>query len=233
MKSEFSLSAYEEKDKIALQQIEEGSLEISSNPFPSCGYLGLYPVIPSLEWLESLMQWGVQHIQLRVKDVRDHALSMMIKKGIESAVKAGVKLWINDHWEFALEHGAYGVHLGQEDLHDADVEALRKAGIRLGLSTHCPFEIVRAYGLQPSYLALGPIFPTTSHSTPFPPQGISALKEWQHRLPYTWVAIGGIQENNIEAVAQTGVQGIALISAITKASHPKIATENLLKKMVI
>ena len=78
----------------------------------------------------------------------------------------------------ALAAGAYGVHLGQEDLDSADLAALRQAGVRLGLSTHTPAELARAQAVQPSYLAIGPVYPTTLKVMPYEPVGLVQLKAW-------------------------------------------------------
>jgi rhodanese-related sulfurtransferase len=114
--------------------------------------------------------------------------------------------------------GAYGVHLGQEDLNDADVHKIHAAGLRLGISTHCYYEVARAHAYHPSYIAIGPVFKTDSKIMSFPPQGLDRLHYWRRLLPnYPLVAIGGINEMNMQDVLATGVDGVAMISAITKA----------------
>lgn len=164
-------------------------------PFPDCGSepLGLYPIVDSYAWLQTLLPLGVKTIQLRIKNKNGQELEKEIQKSVCLAKSYNVRLFINDYWELALSHGAYGVHLGQEDLSRADVTSIYQAGLRLGISTHCYYEVARAHTFQPSYLACGPIFPTTSKVMAFAPQGILHLKRWQRTLNrYPLVAIGGI-----------------------------------------
>ena len=131
----------------------------------------------------------------------------------------------------AIHYGAYGVHLGQEDLRHADIEQIHRSGLRLGISTHCEHEIMHTCALKPSYIALGPIFSTTSKIMSFIPHGIEKLRQYRSNLDYPIVAIGGINSTNIDAVVETGVRGIAVISAITKAPNLKAETQKLLAKV--
>lgn len=206
---------------------------VSSEPiqkifsFPECDTteLGLYPVVDNSEWLEKLLPLGVTTLQLRVKNKTGAALENEIKKSIAIAKHYQARLFINDYWQLALAHGAYGVHLGQEDLFSADLAQIQAAGLRLGISTHCYYEMARAHRYHPSYMACGPIFTTTSKQMAFAPLGIQQLKKFTHTLKnYPVVAIGGIGQDNISAVRETGVSGIAMISAITRASNPETST---------
>jgi thiamine-phosphate pyrophosphorylase/hydroxymethylpyrimidine kinase/phosphomethylpyrimidine kinase/thiamine-phosphate diphosphorylase len=136
----------------------------------------------------------------------------------------GAQVFINDHWQLALAHGAYGVHLGQEDLDTAGIAALREAGLRLGLSTHTPAELARAKAVQPSYLAIGPVYPTTLKVMPYEPVGLERLKLWaQDAAPYPVVAIGGISLALMPGVLACGVDGVAVVSAVTLAADPQAA----------
>jgi hydroxymethylpyrimidine kinase / phosphomethylpyrimidine kinase / thiamine-phosphate diphosphorylase len=108
------------------------------------------------------------------------------------------------HWALALQHGAYGVHVGQEDLDQVDLPALRCAGVRLGLSTHSYWEVARAYALRPSYIACGPIFATQSKDMPWVLQGLDNLRYWVGLLDVPVVGIAGIGASNMAAVAATG-----------------------------
>lgn len=200
--------------------------------FPNCGTksLGLYPVVDHIHWLEKLLPLGVTTIQLRIKNKKDIELKNMLCESIQLAKQYQARLFINDYWELAIEYNAYGVHLGQEDLATADIKNIYRAGLRLGISTHSEEEINRALTVKPSYLALGPIFPTTSKVMSFAPQGIAQLKYWQQRISnYPLVAIGGINLENINDVIATEVSGIAMISAITHAPDPIATTQKLLQ----
>ena len=189
--------------------------------------IGFYPVVPTAVWVERLLSWGVRTIQLRIK-AADHTPAEIAIE-VNAAIKAGkavpgAQVFINDHWQLALAGGAYGVHLGQEDLDTADIEALRKAGIRLGLSTHTPDELARAKAVQPSYLAIGPIYPTTLKVMPYEPVGLERLAAWARQAaPYPVVAIGGISLERMPGVLTCGVDGVAVVSAVTLAADPNQA----------
>ena len=201
---------------------------MTSTPFaPLIAPIGFYPVVPTAAWVERLLRWGVRTIQLRAKTA-DHsaeALECEVRAAVDAGrAVPGAQVFINDHWQLALEAGAYGVHLGQEDLDTADIEALRRAGMRLGLSTHTPAELARAHAVQPSYLAIGPIYPTTLKVMPYEPVGLERLKAWAlQAAPYPVVAIGGISLERMPGVMACGVHGVAVVSAVTLAADPKQA----------
>ena len=201
--------------------------------FPDCGeILGLYPVVDSSEWLQRLLPFGVKTIQLRIKAAPLSFIEQEIKTSIAIAKKFKARLFINDYWEFAIKHGAYGIHLGQEDLLNCDYAAILQSGLRLGISTHDYSEVARAHALRPSYLACGPVFPTTSKVMPFAPQGLINLQRWCNTLKnYPWVAIGGISTDKLESVLNCGVSGVAVVSAITKANNPEFIVSEWLKRI--
>lgn len=201
---------------------------MTTTPFaPLTGPIGFYPVVPDAAWIERLLDWGVRTVQLRIK-AAGHTPAE-IEREVRAAVQAGRKVpgaqvFINDHWQLALAEGAYGVHLGQEDLDTADLNALRSAGLRLGLSTHTPAELARAKAAQPSYLAIGPIYPTTLKVMPYEPVGLERLKAWAAQAaPYPVVAIGGISLERLPGVMACGVDGVAVVSAVTLAADPQQA----------
>ena len=197
-------------------------------PFTPLAYpIGFYPVVPTAAWVERLLGWGVRTIQLRIKSA-DHTpadIAVEVKAAVDAGKAVpGAQVFINDHWQLALSAGAYGVHLGQEDLDSADIEALRRAGIRLGLSTHTPEELARAKAVQPSYLAIGPIYPTTLKVMPYEPVGLARLALWaKQAAPYPVVAIGGISLDRMPGVLACGVDGVAVVSAVTLADDPQQA----------
>ena len=201
--------------------------------FPSCGPepLGFYPIVDSVAWLEKLLPLGVKTLQLRIKNCAG-SIEEEIHKGIALARRYQARLFINDYWQLAIEYGAYGVHLGQTDLNAADCNVIAKAGLRLGVSTHCYEELARAHALRPSYIAYGPIYETTAKIMPFTPRGIRRLKRVQALMSdYPVVAIGGINYERLADVKATGVDGIAVISAITQASDPMAATKQWLESI--
>ncbi|EQC01913.1 thiamine phosphate synthase [Photorhabdus temperata] len=191
--------------------------------------LGLYPVVDSLEWISRLLKAGITTIQLRIKDLPEDQVEGKIKQAITLGHQYNARLFINDYWRLAIKHGAYGVHLGQEDLDNADLNAIQEAGLRLGISTHNEQELARAKSLRPSYIALGHIFPTTTKAMPSSPQGLEALKQQVENTPdYPTVAIGGISLERVPDVIATGVGSVALVSAITKAKDWRQATAQLI-----
>ncbi len=191
--------------------------------------MGLYPVVDSVAWLKRLLPLGVNIIQLRIKTADQQLLSAEIAAAIALGKQYQAQVFINDHWQLALQLGAYGVHLGQEDLATADLAALRQAGIRLGVSSHGYAELLRAKALQPSYIALGHIFPTKTKQMPSQPQGVVRLAQYVPlAAPYPTVAIGGINAERLAAVAATGVNSIAVVTAITEAADPEHATQLLM-----
>lgn len=191
--------------------------------FPSCGptALDFYPIVPRAVWLERLLPLGVTTAQLRIKDLQGDALDREMKNAILVARRFHCRLFINDEWRLAIKHGAYGVHLGQEDLLSADIDAVAAAGLRLGLSTHSYAEIARAHSFRPSYMAIGPIFPTQIKVMRFGPQGIGAFRDWRRLLAYPVVAIGGISLEKADALLEAGADSLAVVSDIVQNPEPE------------
>ncbi|WP_034461514.1 thiamine phosphate synthase [Buttiauxella noackiae] len=192
--------------------------------------LGLYPVVDSVEWIERLLEAGVRTIQLRIKDKVESDVEADIIAAIKLGDRYNARLFINDYWQLAIKHRAYGVHLGQEDMDVANLDAIRDAGLRLGLSTHDNMEMDRALAARPSYIALGHVFPTNTKQMPSAPQGLEQLAEHIKTLgDYPTVAIGGISLERVPAVLATGVGSVAVVSAITQAANWQTATAQLLE----
>ncbi len=192
--------------------------------------LGLYPVVDDVAWIERLLPMGITTIQLRIKDIEQADLEQQIIRAIELGREYDAQVFINDYWQLALKHGAFGVHLGQGDIDESNLETLADAGICLGLSTHGYYELLRIIQINPSYIALGHIFPTTTKQMPSLPQGLVRLKLYQQlidTIPYgtqtgfPTVAIGGIDLTNADQVWQTGVSSLAVVRAITLAQNPQ------------
>jgi len=201
--------------------------------FLNCGDtpLGVYPIVDRADKLKILYELGVSTAQLRVKDLKDKALEEEIYKAVKVSTYYNARLFINDYWELAIKHKAYGIHLGQEDLETANLEAIHQAGLRLGVSTHTTKEIEMALEIEPSYLAIGPIFETTSKKVNYETVGVRELERWSKNVDYPIVAIGGINLSNIEEIiAIENVDGIAMISQFLdkNAISPK-KTKSLLK----
>src|SRR5581483_9045689 len=121
-------------------------------------------------------------VQLRAKDLDDGQALQIVTDALAITKGTATKLIVNDYWRAAIVAGAAHVHLGQEDLAEADVAAIKEAGLTLGLSTHDDAELETALAAKPDYVALGPIFPTTLKSMRFAPQGIAKISEWKKRI---------------------------------------------------
>ncbi|WP_153914545.1 thiamine phosphate synthase [Shewanella sp. TC10] len=197
--------------------------------------IGVYPVVNDVDMLESLLKADCTTIQLRVKQSDDLPLDQ-IEQQIQQAITLGrdynAQVFINDHWQLALKHGAFGIHLGQEDVEVADLVAIRDAGIAIGLSSHSIFEILLAHQLKPSYIALGHIFPTTTKVMPSKPQGLLKLARYAALLQpvYPTVAIGGIDEQVLDAIKATKVSSVAVVRAVTESNCPTTAFKRLVNQ---
>ena len=202
--------------------------------FPKCDDtpLGIYPVVDRAEKLQLLYECGITTAQLRVKDMEGEALEREIVEAIMVSREFDVRLFVNDYWQLAVKHNAYGIHLGQEDIQEADIDAIFEAGLRLGISTHTPEEIDIALGFEPSYIAIGPVFVPISKELKYNTVGTQLLKRWAEAVDYPVVAIGGITIDNIEMVAKTkAASGIAMISGVLdeKGSISKPKTKALME----
>ena len=186
-------------------------------PYPN----RFYPVVDSVAWVARLALLGVGTIQLRAKDLNDSEALQTVSDALEIIKGTEAKLVVNDYWRAAIVAGAKHLHLGQEDLADADLKAIRDAGLTLGLSTHDDAELETALRAQPDYIALGPIFPTTLKSMRFAPQGIPKITEWKKRIgTIPLVAIGGIKLEQAAEIFAAGADSIAVVSDVTQNPDP-------------
>ena len=204
-----------------------------TNAFPTCPHaLGLYAVLPDAAWVGCMARAGVPTVQLRFKSDDAAAIRQEVRAAVQAVQGTNALLFINDHWQVAIDEGAYGVHLGQEDMDDAPLDTIRAAGLRLGLSTHGYAEMLRADAASPSYIALGAVFPTTLKRMQTAPQGTGRLYAYAKLMQHSpLVAIGGIDEARIPVVMQSGVGSIAVVRAITGAADPEAAAHTLQELM--
>ncbi len=189
--------------------------------------LGLYAIVDSADGVEILLAAGARTVQLRIKDGTAQHLSSEVWRSVRAAREVDAQLFINDHWRLALEHGAYGVHLGQEDIETADIDALRDAGLRLGVSTHSYWEVCRAHALNPSYVACGPIHATPTKQMPWWPQGADNLAYWCAVLRRPVVAIAGMDRLRSQEAVRCGAAGVAVLRGIAQAADPAQALHQL------
>ncbi|WP_199740163.1 thiamine phosphate synthase [Acidovorax sp. FJL06] len=197
--------------------------------------LGLYAVLPDAGWVGRMARAGVPTVQLRFKSDDAAAIEREVRAAVQAVQGTGALLFINDHWRVAIAAGAYGIHLGQEDLDALDAQALqvlRGSGLRLGVSTHGYAEMVRADAVGPSYVAMGAVFPTTLKRMATAPQGVGRLGVYARLLRhYPQVAIGGIGAEQFAQVLATGVGSIAVVRALVNAPHPEDTAAQLMKRM--
>jgi thiamine-phosphate pyrophosphorylase len=180
-----------------------------------------YPVVDSVAWVARLARLGVGTVQLRAKDLDDGAALQLITDALAVTKDTPTRLVINDYWRAAIVAGAKHLHLGQEDLAEADLGAIRDAGLTLGISTHDDDELATALRARPDYIALGPIFPTTLKSMRFSPQGIPKIAEWKKRVGnIPLVAIGGIKLEHATDIFAAGADSIAVVSDVTQNADP-------------
>jgi thiamine-phosphate pyrophosphorylase len=180
-----------------------------------------YPVVDSVAWVARLAALGVSTIQLRAKGLSHAEATAMVRAALAATARTGAKLVVNDWWRAAIEAGAAHVHLGQEDLAEADVPAIRRAGLTLGVSTHDDMELETALRSDPDYVALGPIYPTTLKAMRFAPQGLARIAEWKRRIgAIPLVATGGITLERAPGVYAAGADSIAVVSDVTQNSDP-------------
>ncbi|SFM77496.1 thiamine-phosphate pyrophosphorylase [Thioclava dalianensis] len=181
-----------------------------------------YLIVSHVAALELLVPQGVKLVQLRLKDLPEHELRRQIRRARDFCAVHGAQLVVNDHWELALELRCGFVHLGQEDMDHADFDALRRAGIRFGLSTHDSAELERALALGPAYVALGPVYPTLLKQMKWAPQGLDKLRAWKRRAGSTpLVGIGGLTPERLPGLFAAGADSAAVVTDIQTAADPE------------
>jgi thiamine-phosphate pyrophosphorylase len=183
------------------------------------GFATFYPIVDSADWIRRLVSSGITLVQLRIKHQPADVIAREVRAALRICNEHDAQLVVNDHWEAALTEGADYVHLGQSDLDDADLPAIRARGLRLGVSTHDDAELERALSIDADYVALGPIFPTSAKVMPWAPQGLERIGEWKRRIGHRpLVAIGGITLERASACREAGADCLAVISDLV--GHP-------------
>lgn len=178
-----------------------------------------YPIFDHADWLERALPLGVKLVQLRIKD-RDPMDDL--RRGLSLARQHGAMLVINDYWQTAIDLGADWIHLGQEDLDDADIPAIRRAGLRLGISTHDQAELDRALSLSPDYIALGPVWPTILKQMKWDQQGLDRVTEWKRLIgDIPLCAIGGVTVERAPSAFDAGADTVAAVTDITLNPDPE------------
>jgi thiamine-phosphate pyrophosphorylase len=185
-----------------------------------------YPIVPDSGWVARLVPAGARLVQLRIKEQPPAEVRRQVKEAKAACATGGAQLIVNDYWQAAIDEGCDFVHLGQEDLLDADVKALRRAGIRIGVSTHDHAELDKGLAVDPDYVALGPIYPTLLKQMPFAPQGTARLAEWKRLIgDRPLVAIGGLNLERALLCLASGADIASVVGDIVNNADPIAQTK--------
>ena len=189
-----------------------------------------YLILEDFSLAKRLVPLGVKTLQLRIKDKEKTYLHKTIRQVKSLCEMHNCQLILNDYWQIALEEGCDFLHLGQEDLRSADVHKLKKANIKLGISTHSLEELENALRFDPDYVALGPIYPTLLKKMPWPAQGIDKLAQWNAQIKdLPLVAIGGLDIPKGIKALNNGADSVAVVTNVTLAENPELCVENWLR----
>ncbi|WP_283638699.1 thiamine phosphate synthase [Marinovum algicola] len=189
-----------------------------------------YLIVGHVARLELLVPQGVKLVQLRIKDQPEAEVRRQIARARDICAVQGAQLVVNDYWQAALDLNCSFVHLGQEDMETADFAALRRAGVRFGLSTHDDAELERALSLDPAYVALGPVYPTLLKKMKWAPQGLDRVTDWKRRAGRVpLVAIGGLTPERAPGVLAAGADSLAVVTDVQQAEDPEARVRDWLK----
>lgn len=184
-----------------------------------------YLIVDSADWIERLVPRGVRLVQLRIKNSGEDRLREEIRRARHLCASHDCQLIVNDYWRIAIDEGCDFIHLGQEDLASADLPAIRRAGLKFGISTHDYAELQTALAAKPSYVALGPIYPTILKKMKWQPQGLDRIAEWKAlAAPLPLVAIGGLNIERLDGVFTKGADSAAVVTDITLNADPDART---------
>lgn len=185
------------------------------------------------EQVELLSSGGASLIQLREKRMSALEFYEQAKAAVAGAARRGVRLLINDRVDIALAVGAHGVHLGQDDMPPAAARKLLGPNAVIGYSTHSVEQAIAATKLPIDYLAVGPIFATTTKSDTAPVLGLEGLRVVRQAIgDFPLVAIGGITSANARDVIAAGARSVAVISALlSDAGRIREATHSFLQDL--
>lgn len=182
-----------------------------------------YPIFDHTDWLRRMLPLGVKLVQLRIKDQPDAVIRTEIATARDLCRAHGAVLVVNDYWQAAIDAGCDWLHLGQEDLDQADLPAIRKAGLRLGVSTHDDDELERVLGMDPDYVALGPVYPTILKQMKWHQQGLPRVTEWKARVgAIPLVGIGGMSVERAPGVLAAGADIVSVVTDITLNPDPEV-----------
>lgn len=178
--------------------------------------------------VEAALRNGATCVQLREKDLNESAFLEEAKELSTLCRRYGVPFIVNDNVEIAIACHADGIHVGQDDMAASDVRRRVGDDMIIGVSTHTVEEALEAVRNGADYLGLGAVF-STSTKTDADLMSCETLKTICDAVKIPTVAIGGISEHNLMQLAGSGVDGVAVVSAIFGAEDPDTATKRLVK----
>jgi thiamine-phosphate pyrophosphorylase len=181
--------------------------------------------------LEQALAGGVRAVQLREKDLSGRDFFLLAEKCQRLCQSYQAALFINDRLDVTLAVGASGVQLGKPSIPVETARTLLGSQKLIGVSTHTLQEAKEAEQSGADFVLFGPVYFTASKAAYGSPQGLSALKTIVDNISLPVYAIGGITLENIQSTQNTGVRGVALISAIVSAVNPKEAAEKMLRRL--
>ena len=178
--------------------------------------------------LEDALKGGTSIVQLREKSGNTRSFYNRALKAKTLCHAYRIPLIINDRIDIALAADADGVHIGQTDMPYSKARALLGATKIIGLSVSNTEQAIEAENLKVDYIGISPIFNTATKKSDLAPSlGIEGLKMIRPLFSKPIVCIGGIHQNNVTDIIKNGANGVAVISAISKAKYPKKETKNL------
>lgn len=180
-----------------------------------------YLIVGETDRLAEFLDAGVRCVQLRIKQGSDAHCRREIRLARELCEHADCSLIVNDYWRLALEEGCQAIHLGQEDLHSAQMDVIKSAGLRVGISTHDRTELAIALSHSPDYIALGPIYTTLLKKMPWRPQGLPKLRRWKASIgDIPLVAIGGFTPERASTAFEHGADSVCVVTDVATHTDP-------------
>lgn len=181
-----------------------------------------YPIFDHSDWLVRMLPLGVKLVQMRLKGMSKNDTYEVLERSKQLCDAAGAVMVVNDYWEMAIGLHCEWVHLGQEDLAAADMAAIRRAGLKIGISTHDEEELDRALTQRPDYIALGPVYPTILKKMKWTEQGLNRVRQWKCQLgDLPLVGIGGMSVERAPGVFAAGADSVSVVTDITLNQQPE------------
>jgi thiamine-phosphate pyrophosphorylase len=184
------------------------------------GLYGFCPIVPDVSWVSRLLPLGLRTLRLEL----DHGAHDAAREAVALGRAWGCQLVLAGNWEAALDARATHVHLSQAELQRADVNALQRAGIQLGVAASTPDELERALHVPLGYVALGPMYTADPAEMLSASQALRHLGDWKALLPCPLVATGDITLERALDVLDAGADALAVGSDVCAHPSPEART---------